>query len=40
MTIKSDKQKLKEEGIDIQGLLEQELRARHFECLVQYLNIL
>jgi hypothetical protein len=38
MTIKSDKQKLKEEGIDIQGLLEQELRARHFECLVKYLE--
>lgn len=38
MTIKSDQQKLKEEGIDIKGLLEQKLRAGDFQCLVQYLE--
>ena len=37
-TIESNKQTLKEADIDIKGLLEQELRARHFECLVKYLE--
>jgi 16S rRNA C967 or C1407 C5-methylase (RsmB/RsmF family) len=36
--IESNKQTLKEADIDIKGLLEQELRARHFECLVKYLE--
>jgi hypothetical protein len=36
--IESDKKKLKEADIDIKETLARKLRARHFECLIKYLE--
>jgi len=38
MTVGTNRQKLEEEGIHIQGILAGQLRARNFECLVKYLE--
>jgi len=38
MTIGTNKQKLQEEGIHIRGILAGKLRAKHFQCLVKYLE--